>query len=140
MYEVTIRAQTAAELERQVIDLAKSFGGRTPEAASAAPAGNGDADGLRRALKEIHGRDAKKFYLDVAEAVLRGESLLLDQALLDSYHKDSGRAFSGVQAGAYRVIDRIIHRRVIITDPDRGGYSMSADDARVVVEVYGKKS
>ena len=140
MYELSIKAESLDELKRMATALASGLSGTTSHGEGVpVEAGPGDSDRLRKALREIYGDDAKRFYLDVAEGVLRGESVQLDRALLDRYGKTSGQAFSGIQAGATRVIDRHLHRRVIVTDPVRGGYSMSHEDAEIVVEVLGKK-
>lgn len=63
--------------------------------------------------------------------------LKLDDDLLKRYGKASGQAFSGVQAGATRIMLRVVRRKVISWDYGRSGYVMTTEDAQIVQEILG---
>lgn len=141
MYQLTITADSIEALRHDALAFAEDHGVHEVPLSSGHP---GDSlatasdEALRQALRQIKGHDARRLYRDVAAATIRGEALKADNELLKRYDKTAGQSFAGMQAGATRIMRRVVGRRIVSFDYARDGYVMSASDARIVQEVLGK--
>jgi len=88
---------------------------------------------LQEVLNRLKGVESRRLVHEIAEAALRGEAVLFDDALRARYGKTNGTAFAGMVSGPNRLMRRIAKRDLITWDAAAGGYRIDPADAEIIL-------
>jgi len=89
---------------------------------------------VRELLRRVKGGgDSRRLIHEVAEAALRGDAVIRDDALKARYGKTTGTAFAGMVGGPNKLMRRIGGRDLITWDRAVGGYRIDPRDAEVIL-------
>jgi hypothetical protein len=94
-------------------------------------------EGLAAVLTRISSLRTRKLISEVAARSLSGEALIVNGELLERLGVPDRGSFVGVLGVVNRTMRNRAHRDLLAWDPVVHGYRMDADDARVVIDVFG---
>lgn len=119
------RIEFAAETLEELVDMARRWVAAYPELQAAVGAQPSGSERLEDVLARVTSSASRQFLREVAARTLAGEAL------------PRGRTLVGVLGVANRTMRRRAGRELVSWDPQAGGYRVSLDDARIIVDTLG---
>ncbi len=133
---ISFHGDTHEELVASVWRWVAPFVGDRTVAASAGPSTDQREREVRELLRRVKGGgDSRRLIRELAEAALRGDAVVRDDALKARYGKTTGTAFAGMVGGPNKLMRRIGGRDLITWDRAVGGYRIDPLDAEVILAV-----
>ena len=132
------RVEFESDTIEELVRMAQRWVAAYPEgAADRAASQEPPPETLEDVLRRIKSVASRHFLRAVAARTLAGDALPIDDALRARCGLPPGGAFVGVLGVANRTMRLRAHRDLVVWDPVAGGYRMSVDDARIVVDCLG---